>query len=217
MITYDASSPLKPNILHGDDLHIWRLVLNKPADPAVLSADEIQRANRLLIAEKRQRFIAARVGLRRILSAYTNTPPYELSFTYAQHGKPTLTDYDHLHFNLAHTEDHALVAVALRHVGVDIERIRPLAAMDQMAEMSFSVREREQLATFAGDAKLAAFFRTWVRKEAFMKAQGEGFKLAHQFTIPVTHAETIIKVNDVTIQDIPLEADFCAAAAMINA
>jgi 4'-phosphopantetheinyl transferase len=83
-----------------------------------------------------------------------------------------------LQFNLSHSHGTGLVAVAWgRTVGVDLERIRAMSDLDQIVFRFFAPGERSEFATLADDLKPAAFFRCWTRKEAYMKATGEGFSL----------------------------------------
>lgn len=161
-----------------DEIHFWWIDLSTDADFALLSPDEQGRANRLVIPQKRQRFIAGRAALRTILSQYTQLSAQSLSFEYGTDGKPALTN-SALHFNLAHSEDRGLLAVALHPIGVDLEHIRPIQSAAYIANTAFTPAEREQLEQY-GDS---VFFQLWTCKEAAMKAIGGGFRLAQQIEI----------------------------------
>lgn len=213
-----------PAPLTLSDVHLWQFRFDAPFDAALLSADEQARAERLRIPIRRQQFIAARVGLRTILSRYTGIEPQSLVFEYGVYGKPSLVEARYaspspapLHFNMAHADNLALVGVALQHIGVDLEQVRPLVAMSEMAEMSFSPDEQNALAALPKERQLAAFFRTWVRKEAFMKADGDGFRLAATFTLPVTDDSQTIPVGGWTIYDVAMDAGYLAAVAVKSA
>ncbi len=203
--------------LNGSEVFIWQIDLDSPADVRILSADERTRADRLVISAKRQRFMAARAGLRLILSNYTGTPPESLSFGYQAQGKPYLCGGHACEFNLAHSHDRALVAVAHHAVGIDIEREQSLATMMQMAQIAFSPQEQADWMALPGECQPRAFYRTWTRKEALMKAQGDGFKLAQTFTIPVLEQPSIITLGNWVISDISLTAGFIAAVAVDHA
>ena len=104
------------------------------------------------------------------------TNPGNLQFTYGPRGKPRLVNAPiDARFNLSHTEDRALIAVAIgREVGVDIEQTRTIDDLSGVAEQSFSSAEREQLRHTLPESRLEVFFRIWTRKESFIKAVGDG-------------------------------------------
>jgi 4'-phosphopantetheinyl transferase len=113
-----------------------------------------------------------------------------LDFDYGPQGKPCLSPaltQHHLEFNLSHSEDLALIAIARgAAVGVDLERIRPLPDAGELAARFFSERENELIQSLSEDLRPAAFLRIWTRKEACLKASGEGIghslKLANVIT-----------------------------------
>lgn len=200
--------------LNGSEVSIWQIDLDVPADARLLSPDEHARADRLVIPAKRQRFIAARAGLRLIMGSFTGTPPESLIFGYQAHGKPYLCGGYACEFNLAHSHDRALVAVAHHEVGIDIEREQPLASMMPMAQIVFSPQEQADWMALPVESQARAFYRTWTRKEALMKAEGGGFKLAQTFTIPVTEQSQVITSGNWIISDISPTAGFIAAVAL---
>ena len=156
---------------HGE-AHVWRIRL-APCPVDLLSEDERARALRFHFPLHRHRFVAARSALRRILAAYLDLPPAELRFHYSPHGKPYL-EHHWLRFNLAHSEDLALCAVArAREIGVDIERIRPRPTQERIPERFFSPSEAAQLRALPPEA----FFHYWTAKEAYLKARGEGLAI----------------------------------------
>ncbi len=169
--------------LAANDLHVWLIPIDAPPDRlarlgAILSPDEQQRAARFHFERDRIRFTAARAALRRILSRYLRCAPADLAFDYSPHGKPALPGDNPLSFNLSHSGDWAVCAVTLsRRVGVDIELIRPDLASETIAERFFSPREAAELRALPRHEQPAAFFRCWTRKEAFVKARGEGLSL----------------------------------------
>jgi 4'-phosphopantetheinyl transferase len=196
------------------DALIWHFRLDEQADENLLSPNERQRADRLLIPQKRQHFIAARVGLRLILSQQTSIPPQDLIFAYQPQGKPYLVGMESVYFNLSHADDLAVVAVADRPVGIDVERERPLSSMAQMMEIAFSPAEQAAVDHLPSDSQTRAFYRTWTRKEALMKGHGEGFKLAHTFTLPLADLSPTIHLDGWTIHDLQTPSGFVAALAL---
>ena len=144
---------------------------------STLSLDERTRAERFHFSRHRDRFIAARAFLRAILGRYLQVEPARLEFVYSSRGKPALAaGFDgELHFNTAHSGDLALFAVTRAGpVGVDVERIRSMPDAGQIAARFFSPRESDRLQATPDADKPAAFFNLWTRKEAWLKATGEG-------------------------------------------
>ena len=145
---------------------------------AVLSDDEQARARRFVFDIHRRRFVAGRAALRARLAERLGRAAGSLRFEYGPVGKPALAGGDTLRFNVSHSDRYALLAMGERaEVGVDIERIRPLSDMNALAERVFSGAERAALAEVPGDRKADAFFAGWTRKEAYIKARGDGIGL----------------------------------------
>ncbi len=173
-------------ILAGDTAYVWRVDLDVSGAlgtrlETTLSGDERERAARLRSPTDRARFIAARGALRAILARYLKATPAALRFTYGSHGKPALDaafgDTD-LCFNLAHSGPLALLAVAREcAVGIDLERARPDRDDMAIADRFFAAGEAAKLRTLSEDERPAAFLRCWTRKEAYIKARGDGFAL----------------------------------------
>jgi len=177
--------PAQPN-LSATDVHVWAAQLDLSPGAlaslaAILDEAESARATRFRSHTHQNRFIAARGALRSILGTYLDCAPDELQFDYGAHGKPALTGRFAecgLFFNLAHSEDLALLAVTrLGPIGVDVERVRPMADADELVERFFSPRENALFQQLSCDKKNVAFFNLWTRKEAWLKATGEG--IAH--------------------------------------
>jgi 4'-phosphopantetheinyl transferase len=158
------------------EVHVWKLDLDsersRMAVDNVLSDDEAERASAFHFDLHRNRFICCRGSLRTILSGYLHCAPQEVRFEYGQHGKPSV---DGLHFNVAHTNGLGLVAVSTSsEVGVDVEAVRWLQDFDELVARFFCPREAQVFARLPNDLKPAAFFNLWTRKEALLKATGEG-------------------------------------------
>jgi len=146
------------------------------AGELLLDAAERARAARLATPLLRARFVSFRAGLRRLLAAYLGREPGGLRFAYGPHGRPELADAPELRFNLSPAADEALVAVTSgRAVGVDLELVDARIDLGAVAETVFADCERRALAACTPAGRAPFFFRTWVRKEAFIKALGLGF------------------------------------------
>ena len=178
------------------EVHIWRAPLDPaPARVAVLyrtlAADEQERAGRFCLEAPRRRFIVARGLLRALLSACLGLEPERVPIACTAHGKPVLASAaggPPLHFNLAHAGELALVALSAdREVGVDLEFVRPELAGEEIAERFFSPSEAAALRTLPPEARVRAFFSCWTRKEAYLKARGEGLSLPlDRFTVSLS-------------------------------
>jgi 4'-phosphopantetheinyl transferase len=193
----------------------------------LLGTDELLRAGRLRSREARDRFVAGRGLLRETLAACLGQDPAMVRLAMGEFGKPRLADREEgggLRFNLSHSGDLCLVAVAVgREVGVDLELVRDDLPFREMAARFFSQRERDELFGLPEDEQLAAFYRGWTRKEAYLKGCGSGFSqpadacdvsllpspaalLAHR-TAPGEPAAW-------TITDLPVPPGYCAALAV---
>jgi 4'-phosphopantetheinyl transferase len=143
----------------------------------ILSADERQRASRLLLARDRNRFIAARARLRQILARYVAMPPEALIFGYGAQGKPALSlAAASPFFSLSHSG--GVAALGVTHgceIGIDIEQVRAIDG--GVAKRFFSTEENTALAQLHEEDWLEGFYRCWTRKEAVIKAIGTGLTL----------------------------------------
>jgi 4'-phosphopantetheinyl transferase len=160
----------------------------------LLAPDEQLRADRFHFEIDRQRFSVARGGLRTILSRYVRARPEKIQFAYDAHGKPRLVPSqptNPLKFNLAHSGGIALCAVTrLGDIGVDVERIRPEFAGEDIARRFFSASEVARLEQLPAETRQTAFFNCWTRKEAFLKATGVGLSLPlDQFDVTLAPGE----------------------------
>lgn len=190
-----CSQPQRDLTLGPPEVGVWLADLDAAlgrADDLVklLSADEKERAARFYARENRERFIVSRGLLRRILAAHSGFPARDLTFSYGPFGKPSLEARwacGALEFNVAHSGGLALFAVSRgQRVGVDLERIRADVSGEEIASQSFAPAEVATIERYPEALRHAAFFRCWARKEAYVKARGEGLSLPlDQFS--VTH------------------------------
>ncbi len=154
-----------------------------------LSSDEEERAVRFHKVEDQQSFIASRGILRTMLSSYLHVPPNNLIFRYGKKGKPALENDSKLHFNLAHAGGKAIFAFGDDDLGVDIEFIKPWQDWQKISVRFFSQREAEELFKSDPATQLSDFFACWARKEAYIKAIGEGMAVGlNQFYVGADRA-----------------------------
>lgn len=200
----DATSWRQPShhpTLSSEEVHVWRATLDRTASRVeelcqVLEADEAARADRYLFARDREHFIVARAFLRFLLSRYLGTEPALVRFHYDLHGKPALAGDStgtRIRFNLSHAHGLALCAVTCdRNLGIDVEWIRPRVIEEQIAERYFCPREVAKLRALPRDQQAEAFFNCWTRKEAYVKARGEGLSIPlDQFEVSLVPDEPV--------------------------
>lgn len=171
-------------LLEEDEIHLWSACLDPPEATVedhvpTLSAEEQLRAARFVFPRDRRRFVVGRSVLRAMLGRYLGRDPRQIALAYGEQGKPRLADGGgDLLFNLAHAHELMVVALARgRELGVDLERIRPLDDVGGLAASVFAPEELATLRSLPPGSRQEAFFACWTRKEAFVKAGGEG--IAH--------------------------------------
>jgi 4'-phosphopantetheinyl transferase len=169
--------------LSTNDVHVWRVRLNQ-TDGRVqqlqqyLSDDERLRAERFRFDRHCRRFIVSQGMLRLIIGDYTDMAPSRLQFYTGHRGKLYLMHSfgsDSLQFNLAHSKEIALYAFTCnREIGIDVEYVRDMPDAEKIAQTTFSPIENETLHSLPQYQRQEAFFNCWVRKEAYIKAIGDG-------------------------------------------
>ena len=168
--------PARPR-LDADAVDVWLCALDGAQPDDALSAQERERAARFVRDEDRRRWIAARASVRTLLGAYVDADPRALRFAAGPHGKPALADAaGGLRFNVSHSGDTALIAVARdREVGVDVELPRRAVDHVAIARRVLTAAEAERIAAIEDpDERERAFLRAWVRWEAVLKCRGTG-------------------------------------------
>lgn len=170
--------------LNRDEIHVWLAFLDQPDYRVrrleqLLSKDERMRAESFCFERDRKSFIVGRGLLRTILGRYLRIEPSRLQFSFTSNGKPVLGKTfgggSMLRFNLSHSQGLALYAVTCgREIGIDLEYIHPISDVEQIAAHFFSVRENTVLRALPAHRRLEAFFNCWTRKEAYLKAIGDG-------------------------------------------
>ena len=204
---YDGSwsQASSPHTFPASHVDVWRVRLDEPVPPgsgaSVLSPDEVARASRFHFEKDRIHFTRCRSALRGLLAGYLAIPAAEIRFEYLASGKPQLAAEQNpraLQFNVSHSAGMALIAVGSEHrLGVDIEKIRSDVDAAALAERFFSLRERGALRTLPDHLRVSGFFACWTRKEAFLKATGDGlsFPLA-DFSV-TTHPDLCPELEEI--------------------
>jgi 4'-phosphopantetheinyl transferase len=166
--------------LEGHEIHVWRFRLDPPEERQqalwrTLAPEEQERAQRFYFERHRRRFTVARGMLRCVLGRYLRQGPERIQFRYGVHGKPVLEAGGDLHFNLSHSGDAALLGLTRgQEIGIDLEQVRSRDHLEELARRFFAPSEVAALEAVAPSDKELAFFQCWTRKEAFLKAGGEG-------------------------------------------
>ena len=186
-----AWAPVDRWSLDLEGIDLWRIPLVPgPADWDLLSADELARAQRLIIESKREQFVAGRARLRQILGRTLAVPPGEIRFAYEEHGKPYLPDAPQVAFNLSHSHELGLLAVTGEvRVGVDVEHRREGRQLLAIAERFFAPPEVQVFKAAPQERRNPAFYRAWAQKEAYLKAWGTGLTFSSQRFVVVMNPE----------------------------
>ena len=162
-------------------IDIWLVDLDQPQErykelSGWLSPDERARAGRFYQSQHAHRWTVAHGALRGILARYTETAPKTIDFHIGTNGKPSLQN-NQVEFNLSHSGSRAVVGVTTRApLGVDIEHLRKINDMAAVAQRFFSPTEQRALLNLPAELRREGFFNCWTRKEAFIKATGEGLQ-----------------------------------------
>jgi len=186
------TAPDSPRLGSGE-VHVWLVATDDPhfeRTHALLSRSEQERAAKFKFDVHRKRYVAAHAAVRQILSSYLQVAAATLQFIEGAQGKPQLVptpDPAGLQFNLSHSHEAALIAVALaRHIGVDIEYIKPAFDWEGIVENFFAPGEIARLKNLPTALQGPAFFTCWTRKESFIKAKGGGLSIPlHDFEVAV--------------------------------
>ncbi|MBI3926716.1 MAG: 4'-phosphopantetheinyl transferase superfamily protein [Armatimonadetes bacterium] len=162
------------------EVHVYTIPLRPVPDDLepflrVLDQEERRRAGRFLFDKDRHQLILSHHALRTILACYVGRLPEELQFDRAEHGKPSLRQDSGLRHNLSHSHRLAVLGICREaELGVDVEHVeRPVEHL-QLARRFFASAEAEGLGKVAPERRNEVFFTIWTRKEAYIKAIGEG-------------------------------------------
>lgn len=219
-----------PESLAGSDVHVWRISL--AADrlrirdmEALLPLEERRSTDALHFERDRSSFCVSRGFLRMLLGTYVGVRPEEVRLRQGGRGKLFLDERFHasdIEFNVSHSAAVALIAVARgRHVGVDIEKIRPEARIEEIAGSFFSPEEARAIIAREGGSRVASFFASWTRKEAVIKAIGQSIMELSADVVVSTDVEAPARIVRVPrehggpdgwrLRDIPADEGYAAA------
>jgi 4'-phosphopantetheinyl transferase len=167
----------KDYLLNSDDLIIFSIYLPDYYElisdlKKFLNPTELNRANRYHKEKDRNRFIICRSLLKFVLATQTNLEVNNISLDYNSNKKPYLASFPWLHFNVSHSEDYAVITISRNEVGIDIEYISEDFNFTPSLQDIFN--DEEILNIKNTEDKKQAFYTSWTRKEAFVKALGKG-------------------------------------------
>jgi 4'-phosphopantetheinyl transferase len=196
-----TSHPGGDLLISLSEVHVWRVPLDS-ADAVLqplastLSLEERARAQKFFFDCDRNAYITVRGVLRQLLGRYLQRPPSELQFAYEARGKPFLADPSTgqpVNFNVAHSRNIALLAFSAGpSVGVDVEFIRTDIASEEIALRYFAPREVAELHALPPEQRPTAFFLGWTRKEAYVKALGDGLQISlASFCVSLTPSQPV--------------------------
>jgi 4'-phosphopantetheinyl transferase len=214
--------------LDAGQIHVWRICLEQDVEildwfRRMLEPEELDRARRFRFERLQRHFVASRGFLRYVLARYVAAKPEALKFSYNAYGKPSLAGEGRLQFNMSHSHEVALVAVTLdAALGVDVEHVRSDFASHEIATRFFSRLEVETFSSLAKEEQVAAFFRCWARKEAYIKAIGKGLSQPLDgFDVTLTPDEpaVLLRAGDEdtvtwSMSDIDVGSDYASALAV---
>lgn len=170
----------------------------------LLSSVEQARANRFLGERHKREYTVGRARLRQLLGLRLDADPRLVEIVEADHGKPALGGKwaeSGLRFNLSHSGALAVYALATRReLGVDIEELRAIPDAIDLAKRFFSAAESGAVSSYPADRRDLAFLSCWTRKEAFVKAVGQGLSFPlDEFSVSVDPDEParIVEVRGV--------------------
>jgi 4'-phosphopantetheinyl transferase len=182
-LEFSWPTPREAVRLECDEIHLWCAALSEFTSElqplnALLSSAEMERAERFRFLKDRHHFVARRGVLRSILGRYLGRPPSKIDFCGGRFGKPEIKGElvrGGLRFSVSHSGDLAVYAVTRTcPIGVDVEYIRPFPHLEEIALRFFSPRETKVLMSLPREHRMEVFFSYWTRKEALLKATGEG-------------------------------------------
>lgn len=218
----------KPSKLNPNEVHVWQASLANDSNladfEALLSEDELIRAERFYFQKDRNRYVLARGILRRLLAKYLAIEPETIVFEYGPQGKPSIKPDQNLlnlQFNLSHSHNMACYGITIDSpLGIDVEYHKPDLAFIDIAKRFFSTAEIEQLKQNPSELQQQIFYTLWTCKEAFIKALGQGLFLAlDKFTVDLA-AMCIIpaaenrEMTGWKVRSLALQSGYSAAIAL---
>jgi 4'-phosphopantetheinyl transferase len=187
-----------PPSLGAGEAHIWTVPIDgvfqqRPEVRELLSDDEKLLADGFRLAEPARRFVATRAALRVLFGHYLHASPEEIRFSVDANKKPHLAGVhseSDLRFNVSHSGELGILAVTIgSDVGVDVEQLREVNQLENIAQRYFHPAEVEAVLATAKDSRSDAFLRCWTAKEAALKAYGTGIvESLNAFNVPLARS-----------------------------
>jgi len=219
-----------------DEVHVWHVPLGELVPQMdwrylLLSQEERARLTRFHHERDHNEFCLSRSTLRLLLEAYGVAPAAEIDFACSARGKPALAtvhDCHWLQFNLSHTRGMAVYAFAhSRPVGVDIELTRAVPDADRIVASHFAAEEKAEYRMLPASARQHGFLNAWTRKEAFVKALGEGLNYPlDAFAVSLTPGEParLVRIGEKhpevakwLLVDLTIDPSYVVALAVLGA
>jgi 4'-phosphopantetheinyl transferase len=213
--------------LRDGQIHVWSFPAAAPASAIAellrtLSPDERQRANQFRLEHLRDSFVVTRGVVRHLLGRYLRLSSAAIRFDYGPKGKPALAPVNAFRFNVTHSGGLAAIALTAGcEIGFDLEQLRAIADLHRIAERFFRSEEAAGIVTLPPEQQISVFFRCWTRKEAYLKASGDGlFTPLDRFTVTEEAPESARpdssierKREIVTIEDLCIAPGYASAVA----
>ncbi len=189
----------------ADYIDIWCISLDLIATDlekyrACLHEEEMKRAVKLKIPEKQNQFVVTRFVLKTIISRILYKEPKQIRIVHTEQGKPYIKEQyqgEDIHFNLSHSETQAIIALTLaQEIGVDIEKIETNKDYTGLSQRFFSAQEQAELNAISEADLARCFYTCWTRKEAFVKAMGDGLRYGlNNFDVSVEPESELSQIN----------------------
>lgn len=183
--------------LSDSKIDVWSVNINNYTNKLfdyweLLSSSEKEKADRFRFEKDKNCYVIARGLLRILLSRYLNIKSQKINFRYAEKGKPYLEHPSNIKFNLSHSKNYIVLAFTKNiELGIDVEYAKNNLEILQVAESFFSKQEIKALKSVQSIYRLSAFYNCWTRKEAFIKATGDGLSFPlNQFTVSLESSES---------------------------
>jgi 4'-phosphopantetheinyl transferase len=196
--------PPDPQSLPPGTIDVWRISISSQTPrlavwESYLSVDERERAGRFRFPQHRAQAIVSRGSLRYLLAEYRNTDPVRIAFQVNPYGKLASADSTcDLRFNTSHSGDWVVHGfVRGDEIGIDIEAVRTPIDWEPVARTSFSAREVDAILKLPEARRRDGFFACWSRKEAFIKALGQGLHTPlDAFSVTVDPDAEVVTLDD---------------------
>lgn len=190
--------------IQNDEAHLWRVAIDQHQDQyaayrKLLTQEELVRADQYRFEKHRICYVVARAVLRLLVGKYIEVDPRDVVFSYIKNGKPLVVNQKGIQFNVSHSENYILIGFVKDYdLGVDVEYTKQPIEVQTIAASFFSKEEVAMLVSLAEEYQTQAFYNCWTRKEAFIKALGDGLSFPlDQFVVSMdsTKVATLLETK----------------------